>query len=263
MGTKWMKVKYLDKGLKRFVLLSVGIVLTLVFVLTVLGLFYRYSSINTYNFILLFFIMVTILVILFYMISVISILYVFKFKARNKIIGYIARTGIRTLLPLAIFLAGIFKTKKDLIRKFYIDFNNIMVNAPGMKYSPENVLILLPHCLQNSECGYKITNNAFNCKRCGKCSIGDIVKIAQSHGVELRIVTGGTAARNIVAKLRPKLILSVACERDLTSGIIDVGKIPVIGLINERPNGPCYNTFVNIDTLRLRLDEILASCKRV
>lgn len=251
-------MKYLDKGLKRFVLLSVGIVFILVILLTILGVFYRYSSINTYNFILLFFIMLTILIILFYVISVISILYVFKFKASNKIIRYIARTGIKTLLPLAIFFAGFFKTKKDLIRKFYIDFNNIMVNTLGKKYSPENVLILLPHCLQNSECGYKITNNAYNCKGCGRCSIGDIVKIAQSYGVEVRIVTGGTAARNLVAKLRPKLILSVACERDLTSGIIDVGKIPVIGLINERPNGPCYNTFVNIDALRLCLSEILA-----
>lgn len=168
-----------------------------------------------------------------------------------------ARTGIKTLLPIAIFFAGIFKTKKDLIRKFYIDFNNIMVFASDRKYSPENLLILLPHCLQNSDCGYKITNTIDNCKRCGKCSIGDIAEIAGSRKVEVRVVTGGTAARNVVKQLKPKLILSVACERDLTSGIIDVGKIPVIGLINERPNGPCYNTCVNTDNLKAYLDEIL------
>lgn len=172
-------------------------------------------------------------------------------------IGFFAVAGIKTLLPLSIFLANFFKIKKDVVRKFYVDFNNIMVNASGRKYSPKNVLILLPHCLQNSECGYKITNNTDNCIRCGRCTIGDILNVAKERQVKVSIVTGGTAARNIVKKFRPKLIVAVACERDLTSGIVDVGKIPVIGLINDRPNGPCYNTTLDVDSLRQRLDEIL------
>lgn len=58
-------------------------------------------------------------------------------------------------------------------------------------------------------------------------------------------------------KLKPKMILSVACERDLTSGIIDVGKIPVVGIVNERPNGPCYNTCVDVSVLKDKLDSII------
>ncbi len=252
-----MKVKFLDKGVKKFGLLSGMLIFGLFLVLLVFGLIYRYSTIYTYNFILLILVIVTILVILFYMISFFSIMYIYKYRSANKIIGALAGSGIKALLPLSIFLADIFKTKKDLIRKFYIDFNNIMVNALGRKYSPKNVLILLPHCLQYSECGYKITNNTNNCKRCGRCTIGDILKTAEGKEVQVRIVTGGTAARNIIKELRPRLILAVACERDLTSGIVDVGKIPVIGLINDRPNGPCYNTCINVDTLKQRLDEIL------
>ena len=53
------------------------------------------------------------------------------------------------------------------------------------------------------------------------------------------------------------MIVSVACERDLTSGIIDVGNIPVIGIVNERPNGPCYNTCVNVNMLKEKLDSII------
>ena len=252
-----MKVKFLDKGVKKFGLLSGMLIFGLLLILIVFGLIYRYSTIYTYNFILLILVIVTILTILFYMSSFFSIMYIYKYKSANKIIGALAGSGIKTLLPLLIFLADIFKTKKDLIRKFYIDFNNIMVNALGRKYSPKNVLILLPHCLQYSECGYKITNNTNNCKRCGRCTIGDILKTAEGRRVEVRIVTGGTAARNIIKELRPRLILAVACERDLTSGIVDVGKIPVIGLINDRPNGPCYNTCINVDILKQRLDEIL------
>ena len=49
-------------------------------------------------------------------------------------------------------------------------------------------------------------------------------------------------ARQAVKNARPKAIVAVACERDLTSGIQDVFPLPVLGVLNERPNGPCFNT---------------------
>ena len=39
----------------------------------------------------------------------------------------------------------------------------------------------------------------------------------------------------------------MACERDLTSGIQDCYPLPVFGILNERPNGPCLDTFVPLD----------------
>ncbi|MGB9809241.1 MAG: DUF116 domain-containing protein, partial [Caldanaerobacter sp.] len=33
---------------------------------------------------------------------------------------------------------------------------------------------------------------------------------------------------------------------DLTSGMQDVKQIPVYGIINDRPNGPCFNTKVDV-----------------
>ena len=50
----------------------------------------------------------------------------------------------------------------------------------------------------------------------------------------------------MVKELRPRAIIAVACERDLTSGIQDVFPLPVIGVLNERPYGPCFNTRVDI-----------------
>lgn len=226
-------------------------------VLTIFAYFYYYSTINTYNLILLILILLTIIITLFYLVSSLAIFYVYKWKDANKVILYFARVGLRTLLPLVIFLSGLFRSNKEAIRKFYVDFNNLLVNSMGKKYKSNEVLILLPHCLQYSECGYKITNDINNCKRCKQCCIGDIADVCKEKGVAVHVVTGGTAARNIVSKSRPALIVSVACERDLTSGIADVGKIPVIGLINERPNGPCYNTCVDVNALKERLDNII------
>ena len=63
----------------------------------------------------------------------------------------------------------------------------------------------------------------------------------------MAVVTGGTLARQVVKGLRPKAILAIACERDLTSGIQDVFPLPVIGVLNDRPFGPCFNTQVDME----------------
>ena len=70
-----------------------------------------------------------------------------------------------------------------------------------------------------------------------------------TYGVQVAIATGGTIARRIVVQARPKRIVAVACERDLSSGIQDTHPLPVFGVINERPNGPCLDTFVSIRRL--------------
>ena len=54
-------------------------------------------------------------------------------------------------------------------------------------------------------------------------------------------------ARKIVVEKKPKVIIGVACERDLTSGIQDSYPIPVFGIFNRRPFGPCFDTDVDLE----------------
>lgn len=249
-------MKSLDNSYRKFASLMGAVLILFVAVLVAFGLLYSYSTINTYNFILLILVLLTIIITLFYFVSSIAIVYVYRRKRAGKLILYIAKVGLKMLFPLVTVLAGLFRHNKDAIKRFYVDFNNLLVSTTDKKYSPNEVLIILPHCLQYSDCGYKITNDINNCKRCGRCSIGSIADISAQKRVPVCVVTGGTAARNIVSKQRPKIIIAVACERDLTSGIADVGRIPVFGVINDRPNGPCYNTNVDVDALREKLESI-------
>jgi hypothetical protein len=71
--------------------------------------------------------------------------------------------------------------------------------------------------------------------------------------VGLAVATGGTLARRIIVERRPKLIIAVACERDLSSGIQDSYPLPVFGITNHRPHGPCYDTEVDLE----RVEEAL------
>jgi len=68
------------------------------------------------------------------------------------------------------------------------------------------------------------------------------------------VATGGTLARDFVKHYKPEAIIAIACERDLTSGIQDVTPLPVIGILNIRPNGPCNNTEVDFAEVELALE---------
>jgi len=71
------------------------------------------------------------------------------------------------------------------------------------------------------------------------------------------VATGGILARKVIVEKRPKLVLAVACERDLTSGIKDCYPLPVIGILNLRPHGPCFNTVVDAAAIDAALQQVL------
>jgi Uncharacterized conserved protein len=72
------------------------------------------------------------------------------------------------------------------------------------------------------------------------------------------VATGGTIARRIVVQHRPSLIIAVACERDLASGIQDTHPLPVYGILNSRPFGPCLDTDVALDRVEWAIKEFTA-----
>jgi len=134
----------------------------------------------------------------------------------------------------------------DKLRRILIRLNNRIIYLLRVKVSPEKILILVPHCLQNSECKAKIVEDVNNCQGCGRCPAADLFETAKKFKVKLFVASGGTLARQTVRRLKIKAIVAVACERELISGIVGSLPLPVIGIINQRPNGPCRETDVEI-----------------
>ncbi len=165
--------------------------------------------------------------------------------------------SIKLLYPLIVFIGNLLKIETDKIRSSFIEINNSLLQNYKHGVTKDETIMLLPHCLQNSECNFKITGNIENCKRCGKCKIKNIIELADEYGVYVSIATGGTMARKIIRDRKPKFIIAVACERDLASGIQDSYPLPVFGLTNKRPFGPCFNTDVEIGKLKQALDYFL------
>jgi len=45
-------------------------------------------------------------------------------------------------------------------------------------------------------------------------------------------------------------VVAVACERDMLTGLRDVaGKLPVLGLTMQLPNGPCRDAVLDLATM--------------
>ncbi|MFW5931789.1 MAG: DUF116 domain-containing protein [Desulfohalobiaceae bacterium] len=162
--------------------------------------------------------------------------------------------SIKLFLPLMIAVGRLFGISKEKVRASFIRVNNQIVRNEGSRYPPEEILLLMPHCLQNSTCRHRLTYNINNCKRCGECPIAGLLELSEAYQVKLAVATGGTIARRIVVQNRPRLILAVACERDLAAGIQDTYPLPVYGILNERPFGPCLDTQVKLEHIRWAIE---------
>lgn len=153
---------------------------------------------------------------------------------------------VKVLFPIAVAVGRLLGISKDAVKRSFIQVNNALVRALKDKIDSHRVLLLLPHCLQNYACIYKITATMENCRRCGQCVVGDLAKLAEKYDVVVSMATGGTLARRVIVETKPTAIVGVACETDLTSGIQDAYPIPVLGVLNQRPQGPCRNCTVDL-----------------
>ncbi|NLK51739.1 MAG: DUF116 domain-containing protein [Syntrophomonadaceae bacterium] len=159
----------------------------------------------------------------------------------------LTRVAINLMYPVAIGLGKLLRIGSNVIQSSFVEVNNQMVRAKALRVPSNKILLLAPHCLQRTECPHKITIDVQNCKRCELCTISALIELAERYGAKLAVATGGTFARRFVEQYRPRAIVAIACERDLSSGILDTNPLPVLGVLNQRPHGPCMDTGVDLE----------------
>ncbi len=170
------------------------------------------------------------------------------FKGREIIFLHRMRGLIvKVIYPLTLFLGAIFRIPRERIQESFVEVNNQLVRARRFHVKHDRLLLLMPHCIQNSECRLRVTGDIRNCERCGLCRVSDLIDVGEYYGVDIFVATGGTLARRLIHEKKPQAVVAVACKRDLTSGIVDAYPLPVLGVLNERPFGPCINTEFDLE----------------
>ncbi|MFC1809028.1 DUF116 domain-containing protein [Candidatus Omnitrophota bacterium] len=142
---------------------------------------------------------------------------------------------------------------------FIIKINNFLIRCFRRNYPSDKVMILLPHCLQLSGCSASVVQSIDNCKRCKKCGIADIAFECEEKDIKVFIASGGELAISEIKKTRPKFIIAVACNKELILGLFSIFPLPVYAIENERPNGPCKDTVVNVVRLKWVINRFIIS----
>lgn len=182
---------------------------------------------------------------------------------KNSFFKFFRFFTIKILYILFVFLGQISEKLKLKLFEKYLKFNNYFTLKIIKNYKNNiidkdkklKILILLPHCLQYSKCIYKITFDINNCRKCMKCIIGNFLILKEKNeNLYISVATGGTLARRKIKEYHPNIIIAVACERDLISGIFDAYPFFVYGVFNERPNGDCIDTMVDFTKILSFLD---------
>lgn len=163
--------------------------------------------------------------------------------AKLQFLGRGNKVLLGFLLDQVFKLGDFVKFNKDKLGNSFVKVSNSFVKKTKKNSEKEKVLLLLPRCLT-------------------KESYQTIKEISKEYGIEMAVCTGGEIARKKVKEYRPSAVIGVACERDLVSGIKDVGgKLSVLGIPNVRPDGPCKNTFIDFDELRNSIEFYLSNNK--
>ena len=146
-----------------------------------------------------------------------------------------------SLLPRTIWLGAKFGISRDRVANSFIKIHNLLVKSQAGRLNHHMLLVLLPRCLR-------------------KEARSEIINRINSDSTKIYTAGGGEEARKAIRQYRPSMILAIACERDLISGIKDVAaRIPVFAVPNKRPEGPCKNTQLALrdleDILRFLIPE--------
>jgi len=138
------------------------------------------------------------------------------------------------------------KNVSNLFQRAVIRLNNAIVRRRRVRAEPREVLILLPHCLHHESCPQNVVRNLDECRRCGKCSLADLVKARDDYGVLCCVVGGGRQALARLKQSDVKAVVAVACGKELVAGIWAAFPKPVMAVPNLTPEGPCRNTLADL-----------------
>src|SRR5882757_4868307 len=131
------------------------------------------------------------------------------------------------LMNYASLIARVFG-KRDWVEHAAIDVYNTLAERRGRRVGKGELLVLIPRCLS-------------------KQALDGVLEIAGRYEVPVFVATRGQLARRVIRERRPRAVVAVACERDMMTGLRDVaGKLPVLGLTMQLPNGPCRDAAIDL-----------------
>jgi hypothetical protein len=144
-----------------------------------------------------------------------------------------------------------------MFSRLIVKLSNGITRLRRVKVLPENLLLLVPRCLQKTGCGQTLGEIIDDCNACGQCGVTDLLAIRDEFGIHCSVAAGGREALAFVKDPKIKAVVAIACEKELAQGILAVFPTPVLGVLNIQTNGPCRNTRFDPDLVRTAVRSML------
>lgn len=155
-------------------------------------------------------------------------------------------------------IAKKFGLNQRLINYTHIEIRN-KSNEYGFKSTPYNKRILfLPHCLRNSkECKAPYTEDGLQCKKCGKCEIATLRKIAEDLGYQgVFVCPGGSMVQKLIKKYKPGATLGVCCYHEANLAFDSLKGTGIHAQVALLLQDGCKDTKANIAEAKEKMEMI-------
>ncbi len=164
-----------------------------------------------------------------------SVAFVLVTRRPLSLADHVAR-HLFVIFPIVESVARRIGISKDRIGYSLIEIHNEMTRASLRRFSNGRILVLGPRCIDRE-------------------NVEAMRSMVAEYDCDFYMAPTGAQARQRIVQVKPAAIIGIACERDLVTGIRDVGyRIPTIGIANKRPLGPCKGAFIDLNELRAAIE---------
>lgn len=174
-----------------------------------------------------------------------------KKRAVMRLMGKLAKLKISGIaIGKLEQLAGKMGVDEKELFQLYVETKNKASRSRFAATPYTERILLLPQCLRSRDCPAELKAYGYECQKCGKCRIEKVIQEAKRLGYkDVFILPGGSIAKKILVKEKPKACLGVACLKELMLGSFICEKFGVAGQGIALLKDGCVNTQVDWKTL--------------
>lgn len=169
----------------------------------------------------------------------------------TKLMAVGADLSSRSAIKRALSFIG---EDDDLVDQIYIFVKNKSYGNEVFRVPFEKRALFLPQCLRNSKnCEAELNERGYVCKRCGSCSINEIVEYAEKLGYKhIYIVPGGSLVFKILKEIREeiKAAIGVACFTELSEASERLSRYNIPHQCIPLLKSGCIDTIVDVEEVK-------------
>jgi len=151
--------------------------------------------------------------------------------------------------PLSVLLR-LFGKPTQVLDLLLIDAANALMADAFAHAGPERLLVM-PQCLRSGDC--KATLHpalGYQCRRCGKCPLGELSKLADAQGFRFFIVPGDRYAKRLIRDFAADAAIGVACPCELSEALIAGMRMGVAAMGVTLSRDGCFETDVDLEQVK-------------